>query len=96
MELYRRQTEKLVNQFHGNEITLDECTAGLAKALADVTQRLEEKLISSLDLPSDLHENSANGFFIGLAELRGQAKTSAGVQTVVSRDSPPARSATSC
>jgi len=36
VEQYRRKTQKLVSRFLDNEITLEECTAGLDKALADV------------------------------------------------------------
>jgi hypothetical protein len=39
--------------------------------------KLEEKLISSLNLPLNLHQNAANGFFQILSELRRTAKSRA-------------------
>ena len=32
MEMYRCKTQRIVNEFLGDEIALDECTAALAKA----------------------------------------------------------------
>lgn len=55
MEMYRCKTQRIVNEFLGDEIALDECTAALAKALADVARRVGQEHDVALRILSSIN-----------------------------------------
>lgn len=48
LEIYRRETQEIINRFLDHRLTFSECIGGLDAALADVTQRVSQEQTISL------------------------------------------------